>query len=203
MVKKWEDAPRNLEPDKNFFGAPLNFISGGEESFEAHYMVTILPDGGTPTDTTINAGEKTTINGFEISVDENDTVTVRHGDNFFTFDGTLTTQSWSQQPDTNGWSAPGAYYGRVMDEFGERDYFVGYEGGNCEVGLEAVRQYNTELANGGGEGVTGFWDNGSWQCLGDETYAPDIAGVDRMVYCKLGDSGDLWGANPSKYPNPQ
>lgn len=201
MVSNWKEAPRNLDANKDFFGAPLNAVVGGVDPFEAGHVLTILPDGGKPMETRMNPGEKTTINGFEISVDENNAVNVRHGENFFTFDGALTTQSWSQHPDANGWSAPGAFCGQTTEKFGERVYFVGRQGGKCDVGLEAVRQYRAELENGGGEGVSAFWDNGEWQCFGDETYAPGTAGADRMRHCELGEAGDMWGANPAKYPD--
>ena len=200
LVKNWKDAPRNLEPDKLFFGTPLNSLSGGEEPFEAHHAVAILPDGGQPLDPDMSAGQKTTINGFEIAVDEDDTVMVRHGDNFFTFDGTLTTQSWSQHPDENGWSDPGAYCGRGMGQNGEIIYFLGKKGGSCDQALEAMREYDEAFDNGEVEGNAGSWSGGQWSCIGDSTYAPGTSGVDRLSHCELGEYGDVWATVSSKYP---
>ena len=111
-----------------------------------------MPDiGGYPVP--LNPGEKTSIQGYEISVDEDDVVTVRRGSQFFTFDGTLTTDSWSQHPDKNGWSDPGNVYKHDKGPLGDdRVFFVGRRRGNCEANLETFRKYGEALNNGEGGG---------------------------------------------------
>lgn len=197
QVKNWENAPRNVVSDPLLFGAEDDIILGDQSGF-APAKLTTMPDiGGYPVP--LNPGEKTSIQGYEISVDEDDVVTVRRGSQFFTFDGTLTTDSWSQHPDANGWLDPGNVCRRdkgPLDD--DRVFFAGSKGGNCEANLETFRKYGEALNNGeGGGNIQGVKKPG-WECSLSTSYATGISTSQGKEWCETYGQGEIWVTDPTK-----
>ncbi|MHA6555569.1 hypothetical protein ACX3U9_06490 [Corynebacterium pyruviciproducens] len=146
-MKSWQNAPRTLMADKDFFGAADNRIgldsSGG---FEPQYIAPGL--GGMSGKTELKPGESTSIEGYTFSVDKGDTVRVKSSGGWFTFDGSLTTQDWKQGVQSNGWADPGNVCKRDKGPAGDdRVFFAGKNGAHCEANLEAFAKYGEALKN--------------------------------------------------------
>ncbi|EPD67821.1 hypothetical protein HMPREF1219_02234 [Corynebacterium pyruviciproducens ATCC BAA-1742] len=201
-VKNWKNAPRTLMADSYFFGAADNRIgldsSGG---FEPQYIAPGL--GGLSGDVELKPGETTTIEGYTFSVDNNDVVTVKSTGGWFTFDGSLTTQDWTQGVQANGWADPGNVCKRDKGPAGDdRVFFAGEKGANCEANLEAFAKYGEALKNPvpGGYGSGQIVQKNGWGCSASEFYAKGTSGADRKETCAVDGQGGIWVTDPTSYP---
>lgn len=200
-VKSWQNAPRTLMADKDFFGAADNGIgldsSGG---FEPQYIAPGL--GGLAGMAELQPGESTTIEGYTFSVDKNDVVTVKSSGGWFTFDGSLTTQDWKQGVQSNGWADPGNVCKRDKGPLGDdRVFFAGEKGANCEANLEAFAKYGGALKNPvpGGYGSEQLVQKDAWGCSRSESYAEGASGADRKENCQVDRQGGIWVTDPTSY----
>lgn len=201
-VKDWKDAPRSLAPTKDYFGAASNRIEltrkgGFAPSYKAPGVNDILGSAE------LKAGKTTTIEGYTFSVDNNDVVTVKSTGGWFTFDGSLTTQDWTQGVQSNGWADPGNVCKRDKGPAGDdRVFFAGKQGANCEANLEAFAKYGEALKNPvpGGYGSGQIVQKDGWGCSASEFHAEGTSGADRKETCAVDGQGGIWVTDPTSYP---